>query len=163
MSYKKILVAIDRSPQASTVFDQALAIAQVYNCELILFHCLNWENQDMAAPFVGIGTMADIKLYGSLQKLQHESLQKEIEQVGNWLRTLCQQAELKNIKAEPECRVGTPGILICEEVRNWKADLIVIGRRGHKGISEFLLGSVSNYVVHYAPCSVLIVQGILSS
>jgi hypothetical protein len=34
-----------------------------------------------------------------------------------------------------------------------------MGRRGRTGISELLLGSVSNYVTHHATCSVLIVQG----
>ena len=47
-----------------------------------------------------------------------------------------------------------------ESSQNWEADLIVIGRRGHQGLSEILLGSVSNYVVHHAPCSVLVVQGV---
>ncbi len=38
------------------------------------------------------------------------------------------------------------------------ADLIVLGRRGRTGLAEALLGSVSNYVLHHAPCSVLVVQ-----
>ncbi len=42
--------------------------------------------------------------------------------------------------------------------RNCGADVIVMGRRGHSGLSELILGSVSNYVLHHAPCSVLIVQ-----
>jgi nucleotide-binding universal stress UspA family protein len=42
--------------------------------------------------------------------------------------------------------------------KSWQADLIVLGRRGLKGISEIFLGSVSNYIVHQALCSVLIVQ-----
>ncbi|NEO65320.1 MAG: universal stress protein, partial [Moorea sp. SIO4G2] len=38
--------------------------------------------------------------------------------------------------------------------------LIVLGRRGLGGLKEMVLGSVSNYVVHHAPCSVLVVQGV---
>ncbi|HIK43734.1 MAG TPA: universal stress protein, partial [Leptolyngbyaceae cyanobacterium M65_K2018_010] len=38
------------------------------------------------------------------------------------------------------------------------ADLIVVGRRERGRIKAALLGSVSNYVVHHAPCSVLIVH-----
>jgi nucleotide-binding universal stress UspA family protein len=30
-----------------------------------------------------------------------------------------------------------------------------MGRRGRTGLSELFLGSVSNYVTHHAPCSVL--------
>ncbi|RMG10302.1 MAG: universal stress protein, partial [Cyanobacteria bacterium J055] len=37
--------------------------------------------------------------------------------------------------------------------------LIIVGRRGRQGIEEAVLGSVSNYVVHHAPCSVLAIQG----
>jgi nucleotide-binding universal stress UspA family protein len=44
--------------------------------------------------------------------------------------------------------------------RTWNADLIVIGRRGLRGLAEMFLGSVSNHVIHHAHCSVLVVQGI---
>ena len=37
--------------------------------------------------------------------------------------------------------------------------LIMVGNRGRSGRTEFLLGSVSNYVMHHATSSVLIVQG----
>jgi hypothetical protein len=37
------------------------------------------------------------------------------------------------------------------------ADLVVLGRRGHGGLSEFLLGSVSHQVADHARCPVVIV------
>jgi len=37
--------------------------------------------------------------------------------------------------------------------------VIMIGRHGRTGLAEFFLGSVSNYVMHHAPCSVLTIQG----
>lgn len=51
------------------------------------------------------------------------------------------------------------GIALLLFVKTWDADLIVVGSHGRKGLSEMLLGSVSNYVVHHAPCSVIIVHG----
>ena len=42
--------------------------------------------------------------------------------------------------------------------KDWNADLIIMGRRGLTGLSEMFLGSVSNYVVHHASCSVLLIQ-----
>ena len=60
---------------------------------------------------------------------------------------------------EFDCRLGNPGSVICDAAREWGADLIVVGRRGYKGLTEVLLGSVSSHVVRNAHCSVLIVQG----
>lgn len=47
---------------------------------------------------------------------------------------------------------------IVEEAREWSADLIVVGSHGYGFWQRMLLGSVSNAVVHHAPCSVLVVR-----
>ena len=46
---------------------------------------------------------------------------------------------------------------IIDLATEWKADLIVVGSHG-RGFWGRLLGSVSNGVVHHAPCSVLVVR-----
>ena len=52
---------------------------------------------------------------------------------------------------------GGPDQQIIEMAREWKADLIVVGSHG-RGFWGRLLGSVSDGVVHHAPCSVLVVR-----
>lgn len=47
---------------------------------------------------------------------------------------------------------------IVECASDWKADLIVVGAHRPKGISRLLLGSVADYVIRHAPCSVEIVR-----
>ncbi len=47
---------------------------------------------------------------------------------------------------------------IIEEAIRWKADLIVLGSHGRRGVQKFILGSVSEKVVIGAPCSVQIVR-----
>ena len=39
------------------------------------------------------------------------------------------------------------------------ADLLVVGSRGHGGLADALLGSVSQYCVHHALCPVVIMRG----
>jgi len=42
--------------------------------------------------------------------------------------------------------------------KEWKADNIVMGSHGRKGLSKFLMGSVSSAVMQHAPCSVMLVK-----
>ena len=50
---------------------------------------------------------------------------------------------------------GAAANVLLEAAR--RADLVVVGSRGRGGITSLLLGSVSQQVVHHAPCPVVIV------
>lgn len=52
---------------------------------------------------------------------------------------------------------GSPEREIVEFADTWGADLVVVGSHG-RGFWGRLLGSVSDAVVHHAPCSVLVVR-----
>lgn len=64
------------------------------------------------------------------------------------------------IAGGPETKVvmGIPAAALVKEAEEWKADLIVTGSHGHGFWKRAWLGSVSDAVVHHAPCSVLIVR-----
>lgn len=47
---------------------------------------------------------------------------------------------------------------ILETAETWEADLIVMGSHGRRGLSRFLLGSVSTAVSENARCSTMIVR-----
>jgi nucleotide-binding universal stress UspA family protein len=57
-----------------------------------------------------------------------------------------------------ELRIGHPAEEIVRLAEQLGSDCIVVGSHGTSGIRRFLLGSVSDYVLQYAPCSVLIVK-----
>lgn len=54
--------------------------------------------------------------------------------------------------------LGDPAYAIMEQQRANKADIIMMGSHGRRGISRFLLGSVSHSVLHQSDCPVLIVR-----
>jgi nucleotide-binding universal stress UspA family protein len=53
---------------------------------------------------------------------------------------------------------ATPKELILSEAAEWGAELIVVGSHGRRGVTRFLLGSVSEAVALHAQCSVEIIR-----
>ena len=84
------------------------------------------------------------------QKLEQEGLKL--------LQSLTEEATKAGVKTQFKQTLGYPGRNICEEAQTWAAELILVGSRGLTGVKEMFLGSISNYVTHHAPCSVLIVR-----
>jgi nucleotide-binding universal stress UspA family protein len=60
--------------------------------------------------------------------------------------------------AQVETRVieGGPGPALCRLAGEVDAAALIIGSRGRGGLKRALLGSVSDYVVRHAPCSVVV-------
>ena len=76
------------------------------------------------------------------------------------LRGLVDQLQQEDVTASLEIRgdVGArPAHEVVEIARSTDADLIVVGSRGHSSIYGLLVGSVTNRLLHIAPCPVLVV------
>lgn len=55
--------------------------------------------------------------------------------------------------------LGAPDETLIATAKKWSADLIVIGSHGRGFWGRMLLGSITDSLVHHAPCSVLVVRG----
>jgi len=53
---------------------------------------------------------------------------------------------------------GDPKTVIIDHAKKWRADLIVLGSHGWRGLGRFLMGSVSEAVARHAACSVEVVR-----
>jgi nucleotide-binding universal stress UspA family protein len=51
----------------------------------------------------------------------------------------------------------SPAHAIAEVAREERSDLVVMGTRGHTALAGVLLGSVTQRLLHIAPCPVLVV------
>ncbi len=64
----------------------------------------------------------------------------------------------EGFRAEAAVSVGEARETIVQTAAEWPADLIVVGSHGRQGIERLLIGSVAEFVVRHAPCSVLVVR-----
>jgi nucleotide-binding universal stress UspA family protein len=157
--FKKILVAVDYSPATPEIFNRALELAQTYGSRLLVFHCLQRQFSSIpdAMAYAGIGGYSGVYSQEIIE-LEEQLIAEATEELLAWLSSFLRQAKNKGVGAETDYAVGDSGRKICETAENWGADLIVIGRRGRTGLSELFLGSTSNYILHHASCSVLVIQ-----
>ena len=156
----KILIAIDRSQNNKLVFNTALSLAKATGANLMLLHILSEkEPNHPIAP--------TLTYYPIVEDINYETYQNEyaryVEHGLEFLKSLAAEATAVRVSTEYTQLAGNPGQMICELAGNWSADLILVGSRGLKGLKEMFLGSVSNYVTHHAPCSVLIVRNSVDS
>lgn len=161
--FTKILVSIDDSDMTQHVFDEAVYLAKATGGSLMLLHVISPLDEPYFDPLFIQPTILYSELRNESLKLFLSDWEKLKQDKENWLRSLCESATSSGAKTEFTLNIGDPSNKICDISRSWNADLIVIGRRGRRGLSELFLGSVSNYVMHHAPCSVLTVQGAILS
>ncbi|CAD5977806.1 Universal stress protein Sll1388 [Planktothrix tepida] len=156
--FKKILAPLDLSSNSQAVFEQALELAVCNQANLMLLHvlCTDEESSPDFGILVGLSyyPTANQELLYTYQQQWQEFTQKSLDALKSWH----QIAIDAGVATEYTQTVGKPGKTICEVAKHWEADLILMGRRGYSALGELLLGSVSQYVVHHGPCSVLIVQ-----
>jgi nucleotide-binding universal stress UspA family protein len=156
--YRKLLIALDRSSARPLVLEKTASLAQALGADVMLVHVLSAYDND--SP--GLPVRAYHSYYPILDTVAWDTYQKRWsayeEKCLNELRHSAETLQDKGVTVEFSQTAGDPGRVICDLATNWGADLIMVGHRGRTGLSEFLLGSVSNYVMHHAPCSVLVVN-----
>jgi nucleotide-binding universal stress UspA family protein len=150
--FSRILVAMDGSSDGDQVFDEALAIAKMTNARLMLMHVLSVsevECLDRYAPSL------ERSPHGS--DLQAEQWEQARQHGLDILRSRHTAMGDAGISADIGLPAGNPGHQICEMAHRWGADLILIGRRGLIEQEDYVMNSVSNYVLHHSPCAVLVI------
>jgi nucleotide-binding universal stress UspA family protein len=74
-----------------------------------------------------------------------------------------QQAEVvkrfaRRSRAETAILRGRAASAIIDDARDFGADLVIVGSRGHGSIASLVLGSISAEVLEHAPCPVLVAR-----
>lgn len=131
--YKKIMVAVDGSETAQNALEEAENIANTYNADLCVVHCITGEE----AADRGAGNAVLEKAKASVDALNIET------------RLL-----------ESNIAYGTNGIseAIGEAVKDWNADLLVVGTANRRGLQRFVMGSVAEQLVSLVEASILLVR-----
>jgi len=110
---------------------------------------------DVAAPWrSGIAPT----MFGAAMDIYTEMISSTRATVEQLVATTVDHLRAAGRTAEGEVREGDPASQIVQAVHDLAGDLVVVGSRGHVGISRLVLGSVAHSVLLHAHCSVMVVR-----
>lgn len=141
---KVILVATDSSAFAEEAVRYTAKLARAVDARVCLVHC--WQVPLVVAGS-DIGGVFTRDVYAQLEATARSNFDVALEKA---------RADLPGI--EGKLVQGDPRDGIVRVAHELKADLIVVATHGRRGLPRLLLGSVAEYVVSHAPCSVLTVR-----
>ena len=140
-TYRKILVAVDLSPEARSVLARACELRDLYGSELYLIHVVE--------PIVLGGD------YDLVPVMPVEIEETLLQRAKGYLGTLVREMNVADVQQSVE--VGSVKHEILRFAEEQDCDLIVIGAHGRHGVAT-LLGSTANAVLHGTKCDVLCVR-----
>lgn len=155
---QRILIPVDRSDRAGQAISTTVDLAKLYGAEIRLVHVIDEDEHDMPQKIIFSDSQYMIQHNGLLLEEYQHDWNKFIDGWWRRLQMYVQDIENEGIDAICDVMQGRTGPRLCEVAKDWKADLIVMGSHGLSGLKELLVGSVSYYVSHRAPCSVLITR-----
>jgi nucleotide-binding universal stress UspA family protein len=148
--YKRIMVAVDESFMTNKVLTTAIELAKSSGAKLAICHAIDetiFANRQMEMMLPNSVGKAEYKLrlgaQGFLGKAAETASAAGVE------------VETKLIESE-EKHVSD---MLASAAAEWKADLLVVGSHGSRGMERFFVGSVAERLVRKAQTSLLLVRG----
>jgi nucleotide-binding universal stress UspA family protein len=145
--YQRILVAVDGSATSDKGLDEALRLARLTGATLHIVHVLD----ELSLAF-------GIEAYAAYSQDVLDALREGANRI---IGDAAEKARSAGVPADTRL-IETFGArvadLLVDEARTWKADLIVIGTHGRRGVRRLVLGSDAEQTLRTSPVPVLLVR-----
>lgn len=144
---KKILCPIDFSELSDEALEMAIQVAEKNSSILHLIYVLprpNYYDWTLAG-------MSNVVLDNYFDKTKKETEGK--------IKTLADMITKEHPFLELKYEVSDlmdPAMTIINKAKELKADLVVMGSHGRRGLNRVLMGSVAESILRQAPCAVMI-------
>jgi len=130
--YNKILLLLDCSPVDDVIITHIEKLAQIHKSHIHLFHVIHVHTLDQ-------------------KRIEVERTKKCIQETEKRLRT-------KGISVSHSTSEGEPEKEVIKKINEYDCDLIAMATHGHRGIADFLTGSISDIVKHNTNTPVLLIK-----
>jgi nucleotide-binding universal stress UspA family protein len=144
--YRKILVPLDGSRTSKQGLNEAIKLARHEKAQLRLIHVVD--------IFVVMPTLEGGSYVDDIQASFRTSGKKLLARAAAMVHK-------RGVKADTvmfESIGGRAADIIIAEAKKWRADIIVIGTHGRRGINRLVMGSDAEQIIRSSPVPVLTVR-----
>lgn len=145
--YHRLVVGTDFGDTSTVALDRALAVAAP-RARIDLVHC--WQMSPLVAP---PDAPAMIPTYDRLRVDTSAELQRDGE-----LLVKAAKAKRSDVELHFALLERPAAHALDDYARDHRADLLVVGSHGRRGVRRFLVGSVAEVAVRHAPCTTFVVR-----
>ncbi|MCT4583310.1 MAG: universal stress protein [Peptostreptococcaceae bacterium] len=140
MELNRVLVPLDGSKESEKSLEYAIKLGIKFDCEILLLNVVE----------VYRGT----SIYSNYEYVYN----KDYEIFRDYSKEILEKAKekTKDLKVRAISSVGHPAEEIISKAIEEDADLIIMATHGMGGLKRFLIGSVTNNVVHHSKIPVLV-------
>ena len=142
--FQKMLIAVDGSPCSENAAKKGIELAVALQIPVALFSVID-RSQEI------IPTDLEVKPIQTGTFLQDQA-RKHIRQIMDKYIPPSMEGNVREILTE-----GLPREEILRKLKQWEAEVLVVGTHGRKGLAHLLLGSTAEYLVRHANIPVLVV------
>jgi nucleotide-binding universal stress UspA family protein len=147
--YQRILVPVDGSDTSQRGLDEAIALARLTGGSLRLVHVV--DELSFASGFETYTAYA-----GDVVTLLRQAGEQILERAKA-------RAAAAGVTAQTqlfESYGSRLSDLVADQARDWRAELVVIGTHGRRGVGRWLLGSDAEQIVRTSTLPVLLVRAL---
>lgn len=141
---RTIVLGTDGSAGARSATAWVATNAPLLDAEVAVVHSIDLTTTLPPPTVPGVPFVVDDRVRAAVR-----------EQLHDW----CAPLRDAGLVVHEELFEGSPVEAITRVARDRKADLVVVGRRGHGGFAELVLGSVAHTLAHRADVAVVVVPG----
>lgn len=147
MTYRRILVPVDGSRASQRGLREAIRLAKGQKASLQLVHVVDEHTVLVSGAEVG-PYMTNLMLV----------LRKQGQQVLQNAEAVVRKQDLKCTGVLLEAHERPAADMIVRQAKKSRADLIVIGTHGRRGLRRLIMGSDAEQIVRSAPVPVMLVR-----
>ncbi len=145
--FKRILVPIDDSKAANLALTKAIDLCQIHKARLRIVHAI-----DYIALSAGVEGMDTETIHDELKMVSEKMLDKALK------KAIKRKVKADILLIESFKLTSRVDSLVLKAVKNWKADLVVVGMNEKDVIKKLFFGSHSEQIIHKILVPILLVK-----